>query len=309
MEKKVLITAADGFLGAHCLPVLAINGYEIHAIGQKIPPTKTKGVCWYNIDLMQPAKITQLITEIRPTHLIHLAWSGSPNKIGDAPVNIRWMLSSLHLLQEFADHNGTNAMILGCYSEYDLAHGICHEESTARRPTSLYGACKHSLKLICEAYAQQVGMRLVWGRLFGYYGPGNDSDMLIPSVIRTLLGNQKFICSHGAFLRDYLYIDDVAAAMVAVMESDYAGPINIASGKGIRIEELVTILGELTGHPELLEIRNDPGALHDSPAIIADTKKLNNVIGWTPKVSLEQGLKTTVEWWKSKSSSSELVEH
>jgi nucleoside-diphosphate-sugar epimerase len=143
-------------------------------------------------------------------------------------------------------------------------------------------------------------MDLVWGRVFWHYGPGDNPNKLIPSVIRALLGNQKFTCFHGSFLRDYLYIDDAASALVAVMESDFNGAINIASGDGIKLKDLVQGVAKLTGNSGLLEIRNDPGSLEDSPAIVADTQKLNNIVGWTPNISLEQGLQLTVDWWKEK---------
>jgi len=299
MEKRVLVTAGNGFIGVHCLPVLARNGYEIHAVGTGATQPEIGGIHWYDIDLLDPREITRLVSEVRPSHLLHLAWPGLPNGIIDAPGNIRRTLASLHLLQEFADNQGKRATVLGCYSEYDQS-GICHEELISFRPTSLHGACKHSLKLICEAYADQVEMDFIWARIFWHYGPGDDSDKLIPSVIRALLGNQKFICFHGSFLRDYLYIDDVASALVAVMESGFGGAINIASGEGIKIEDLVKGIGKITGNSKLLEIRSDPGSLEDNPAVVADTKKLNNIVGWTPEISLEQGLRLTVEWWKEK---------
>jgi len=298
--KRVLVTAADGFIGAHCLPVLAERGYEIHAVITEDLRIDVEGIHWYDIDLLNPRKITRLISGIRPSHLLHLAWSGHPHSIIDDPDNIRWILSGLHLLQEFADNGGRHATVLGCYSEYDHLHGICHEELTTVRPDSLHGACKHSLKLICEAYADQVEMNLVWGRVFGHYGAGDDSGKLIPSVIRALLGNKKFVCFHGSFLRDYLYIDDVASALVAVMESDFDGAINIASGEGVKIRDLVKEVAKIMGNSKLLEIHNDPGSLEDSPAVVADTKKLNNIVGWVPKISLEQGLRLTVDWWKEK---------
>ena len=71
--KRVLITGGSGFIGRHCLPVLLANGYEVHA-ASLVPEDPLPQIHWHVVDLLNPEEVNKLITEVKPTHLLHLSW-------------------------------------------------------------------------------------------------------------------------------------------------------------------------------------------------------------------------------------------
>jgi len=90
----------------------------------------------------------------------------------------------------------------------------------------------------------------------------------------------------------------VAAAFVGLLESDRGGPFNVGSGEAIAVKDLIAAVGEATGRPELIRL----GALDakgEAPLVIADTARIRDEIGWSPAVSLEEGIPKTVEWWRN----------
>jgi nucleoside-diphosphate-sugar epimerase len=100
-------------------------------------------------------------------------------------------------------------------------------------------------------------------------------------------------------VRDYLYAADVADAFVTLLESDVAGPINIASGRAVALKDIVLRIGELIQRPELIRLGAIPAAATDTPLVVGDPTRLTSALGWRPKYDLTGGLTATIDWWKS----------
>src|SRR5436190_5168313 len=147
--------------------------------------------------------------------MLQLDWYAVPGRYWTSTENIRWVHASLELLQLFREHGGERVVMAGTCAEYSWAGGYCSESATELAPASLYGTCKHALRLIVEAYAEQTNLSVAWARLFFLYGPFEDSTRLVASVIRSLLKGQPALCSSGNQQRDFLYVEDAAKALVA----------------------------------------------------------------------------------------------
>jgi nucleoside-diphosphate-sugar epimerase len=106
------------------------------------------------------------------------------------------------------------------------------------------------------------------------------------------------LCSHGSQIRDYLYVQDAAEALATILDSEFQGPINVASGEPIAIRDLVGRAAERLGRPDLIRL----GALAPRPTdvslLLADTSRLRAEVGWRPRVTLEQGLDQTIDFWR-----------
>ena len=139
---------------------------------------------------------------------------------------------------------------------------------------------------------------LAWARLFYLYGPYEDPRRLVPAVTLALLEGRSVPTTAGEQLRDFLHVDDVARALVAVAESDLVGAVNIASGRPVTVREIVERLGHLVGRPELVELGALPYAPGDPMVVAADVAKLAGT-GFTPDWTLEEGLSDAVSWWKA----------
>jgi nucleoside-diphosphate-sugar epimerase len=296
--KKVLVTGANGFVGRHSLPLLRARGYEIHAISRTARAERDSEIHWHTADLLDGKQVPEVIERIKPTHLLHLAWYTEPGKYWAAPENLQWLSLSIGLLAAFADNGGARVVVAGTCAEYEWNEEICSEETSALRPSTLYGNCKHALRLVLEAYTRQIGLSSAWARLFFPYGPHERPDRFIPSVICALLENEVARCSHGNQQRDFLFVEDAAAALVALLESNVSGPINIASGQAIALKDIASKIGELLGRTELIRWGAIPAATGEPQLLVADVRRLRQEVGWRPEFTLDQGLAKTVRWWK-----------
>lgn len=295
--KKVLVTGASGFIGRHCLPFLATRGYEVHAISIKAEDARP-GIRWHTADLLVPSVARELIAEIKPTHLLHFSWYTEPGKYWTSPENLRWVEASLELLQAFAVQGGTRVVVAGTCAEYDWRYGYCSERITPLLPATLYGVCKHALHLMLEAFSAQAGVSSAWGRIFLLYGPHEHPDRLVSSVIRSLLKGEPARCSHGDQIRDFLHVEDVASAFVALLDSTVTGPVNIASGKPVDVKQVVNTIADNLNARDLLQLGARPESENEPPLLLADVSRLRNEVHWHPKYDLHKGIEQTIDWWK-----------
>lgn len=298
--KRVLVTGASGFIGRHSLAPLAAKGYEVHAVSEKGRDTDATAV-WHRADLLDQGDRRELLARVHPSHLLHFAWYAVPGKYWTAPENLDWVAASLALLRGFVEEGGQRALFAGSCAEYDWSHGLCSEANTPLVPATLYGASKHALQTLLRVFAGQAGLSAAWGRIFSLYGPHESPSRLAASVIIALLRNEPAQCSEGSQIRDYLHVADVASAFVALLDSAVEGAVNIGSGRGIAIRELVGRIGRQTGRAELIRHGALPLAAGEPSRLVADVARLRDEVGWSPHYDLDAGLADTIAFWRRSS--------
>ena len=131
------------------------------------------------------------------------------------------------------------------------------------------------------------------GRLF-LYGPGEDPNRLVPAVARALRTGERAKVTDGRQVRDFLHVADAARAFVALLTSDVAGAVNIGSGTGVSLRQVVETLERASGRRDAVDFGAIPMRPDDPPQIIADITKLR-ATGWRQQVMLERGLREAVE--------------
>lgn len=294
---RVLITGATGFVGAGALRPLVEAGHEVHAVGRHRGP-ELPGVTWHEADLLCGS---QVVDDVRPELLMHLAWYAEHGKFWSSPENVRWVEASLALLRAFVEAGGRRAVTVGTCAEYEWSgEGDLNERRSPLRPATLYGVSKDALRRVGAAFASESSFELAWARLFFLYGPGEASTRLVPSVILPLLEGKRAETTIGSQVRDFMHVEDAARALVALAESDVTGPINIASGDGVPVAEVVDVIGALTERPDLLDRGARPMPAGEPPRIVADVGRLEREVGFKPGISLSAGLRSTVEWWRGR---------
>ena len=296
--KRVLITGATGFIGRHCLPLLLKRGYEVHAVSSRIPGMDLPDTAWHLADLRSPEQVSGLMTEVQPTHLLHFAWYTVPGEYWNSSENLSWVGASLELAQAFARSGGQRVVMAGTCAEYDWRYGYCSESVTPLAPRALYGICKHSLQMMLSSFAENTGLSAAWGRIFFVYGPHEDPARLIPSVVCALLKGEPAYCTHGNQIRDFLYVEDVAEAFVEILESNFSGTINVASGHPVALKDIILTIADRFNRSDLVELGSISAPTDEPPMIVADVSLLRNKVGWQPKFDLRQGLDRTIAWWK-----------
>ncbi len=294
---RALVTGATGFIGRHTLTRLVERGFEVHAVARSAPSDRSEAT-WHETDLLEPGAPQRLVRASRPSHLLHLAWFATPGEFWSSPENHRWVEASTDLVRAFAAAGGERVVVAGTCAEYDWGSGLCVEGETPLEPATLYGRCKHLLHERTEQITREAGIAAVWGRGFFVYGPGEHPSRLVASVIRSLLRGEEARCTSGYQVRDFLHVEDVADAFVALFDSRAAGAINIASGTPTRVRDLVELIAHAVGRRELLRFGAVPKPPGEPSVLVADVRRLRDELGWVPRFSLEEGVMQTVEWWR-----------
>lgn len=295
--KKVLITGATGFIGRHCLPLLVERGYDVHAVSSQRITGSEPNVHWHQVDLLDYQQMAGMVARVQPSYLLHFAWYTVPKKYWVSEENISWVRTSVSLLQEFVRHGGKRVVMAGTCAEYDWHYGYCSEAITPLAPTSLYGVCKHALQLMLTGFAKQTGLSAAWGRIFFIFGPHEYPDRLVAYVIRSLLRGELACCSSGSQIRDFLVVQDVADAFVALMESGVVGPVNIASGKPVTLRDVIYSIAKIQNRADLVRLAVLPDRENEPPLLVADVRRLQEEVRWRPKYDLDTALSATINWW------------
>jgi nucleoside-diphosphate-sugar epimerase len=296
---RVLLTGASGFLGRNAVDALANAGHEVHAVA-RTPGPDMPGVTWHQVDLTDASAAEAAVGEIAAERLLHLAWYVEHGLYWQGTENVLWVEATLRLLRAFAAAGGRRAVLAGTCAEYDWSHELdLYDERTAPlAPTTMYGIAKHAAHLVAERFVANAGIELAWGRIFMPYGPGEGGERLVPSVIRALLAGEEAPVSEGRQARDFMYVEDVASAFAAILDSHVQGAINVASGRCCTIREMVTLIAEAVRRPELVRWGAVPTRAGEPPRLVADVRRLREEVGFDSRVALEDGVQRTVAWWR-----------
>lgn len=296
---KVLITGASGFLGRACIKFLYDQNFEIHAISRK--KILDKKIIWHQKNLLDSKSNYELIKSIKPSYLLHCAWTTEHGKFWSSNDNLLWLNSSLELLRYFIDFGGKRSVLVGSCAEYDLTYTKCTENKTPLHPSTLYGYCKNSLQNISQIYSKKFNLSLAWARLFYLFGPYENELKFISSVIISLINDKVTVCNNSNLKRDFLFIEDAASAIVKLLFSNIEGPINIASGKKISLGSITKKIASYLNKKELIRLKNIDET-DEISLIVANVDRLNKDLKWNSQFTFEQRLFETIEWWKKNKS-------
>ena len=297
--KTVILTGANGFIGRQAIAPLLERNYEVHAVSRVAPTADLifENVVWHQVNLLDERETAAICAKIKATHLLHFAWYVEHGKFWNASENKIWLDASVSLIEKFKANSGERIVISGTCAEYEWgADAVLSEEKTPVRPQNFYGECKLELqKKLAAAEVSQA-----WGRIFFLFGECEHPRRLIASVINSLLKDEFADCSHGGQIRDFMYVRDVADAFAALLDSDVQGAVNIASGKARTIKEIVLQAADLLGRREMVRFGKIASAENEPESIVADTRRLNEEVGWTERYGILRGLEQTIEFWKSR---------
>lgn len=296
---RVLVTGASGFVGSAVVRACTAAGHETVAVvrdaGSAWRLAGITGLTVLEADLREPTRMREVALGTRPDLALHLAWSIGPD-VHDSPANVDCLGGSLALLRGLDEAGCRRVVFTGTYlehapSEHDLA------ETSPIAPQNLYAVVKHALHEVARAYAHARGLQFAWARLFNLYGPREHAWPLVPTVIRTLRAGLPCELSDGAQVRAYLHVDDAARALLAIGLAAEGGDFNVGGAEPLSVRELVTRVGTRLGHPELLRFGARPRSPHDTERAVADIRRLRELTGFAPKVTLDAGLAETIAWW------------
>lgn len=301
MTRRVLVTGAGGYVGRHVLEPLRELGFEVHAVGRV--RHAVDGVAWHRAELLDAPSRRALARAVRPSHLVHLAWCAGPRVWSD-PANLEWAGATLDLVQSLADSGLRRMVVAGSCAEYDWTRlgpgGVADERETPLVPHTLYGWAKATTQQRLVNEAGDTGVSFAWATLFESFGPFEHPSRLVPKVVAALLAGIPVATLAGRHRRDFLDVRDVARALACLLDAPVQGRVNVGSGEGTGIADVVAHLADAVGRPELLELGAAPDPDDEPPSLVAAVQRLHDEVGFRPEIPWRDGLRDTVSWWRSR---------
>jgi nucleoside-diphosphate-sugar epimerase len=228
----------------------------------------------------------------------HLAWSGvtAEHRNGNEQVTV----NVIHSLKFWEVLHNTGCKILigvGSQAEYGPHSGVLREDMPTV-PVTAYGSAKLALGILLKQLCSTAEMRFVWLRLFSAYGPGDDDRHMVPSLIRALMRREKPALTAGDQVWDYLYVTDVANALCASLENNADGVFNLGSGTPCILREFISQVRDNIDQALPLGYGEVPYRCDQVMNLSADISRLKAATGWDPEISMLEGIRKTVEWYK-----------
>lgn len=310
---RIFLTGATGFVGSYTLRRLLASG--AHELAILARPTSDfrriadllSRVRTVTADLARPESLATPLERFRPDAVVHLAWQGVLNSARNDATQADNIAQSLDLVRLGHAAGAKHWIGLGSQAEYGpCANRI--DEATPTQPTTEYGVAKLTTCREAEKLCESLGMRYAWLRLFSSYGPYDDPSWLIPYVTLKLLNGERPATTAGEQRWDYIYVDDVAAAIAATVESPEArGVFNLGSGTTATIRSIIERVRDEVDSTAEIGFGEVPYRPDQVMHLEANITKLQSATGWTPRMSLDDGLKKTVNWCRAMSQAAERV--
>lgn len=307
-SKVVLVTGAAGFIGSHLSKRLLEEGVEVHVLLRKgTDQFRIQGLLgdltvWYG-DLRDYQAICSCIKNSRPQIIFHLAALRDVKRVPELiePMIETNVKGTLNLLRGGMEEKINLECFVNTGSSEEYGNGLApFNEDQREMPVSPYSASKVAMTYFCQMLHKTMGFPIVTLRPFLTYGPYQDIDMFIPSLISHCIERKDFPMTEGDQTREFNYIDDVVDAYLLAACSPHAAGevINIGNGVEYGIRDVAEKVVCMMGNP----IRLLVGALRKRPGEVkhffSSNEKAKRILGWSPKIGIAEGLGTTISWYQ-----------
>jgi len=312
VTERVLITGGAGFIGSHLCDAFLARGAEVWALDNFL--TGSRANIAHLVDsgsfhLVEHNIIEPFFPDFEPTHVLHLASPASPPQYLANPIHTL-KVGGIGTMNALGIAKAAGArFLLASTSEIYGDPTVSPQPETylgnvsSVGPRGVYDEAKRYAEAMTMSYrrAHAVDTRIV--RIFNTYGPRlapGDGRAIPNFVSQALAGEPLTIYGDGSQTRSFCYIDDLVRGLVALTDSNEPDPVNLGNPDERSIAELARLVLEVTGSDSKIEHRALP--VDDPKVRCPDITRARTLLGWAPKVGLEDGLARTVEWFRSFSS-------
>jgi len=321
--QRILLTGGAGFIGSHVAEALLRRGHSLAILDnldEFYPPAWKKANLedirrvgayeFFPQDICKMEALRETLARVKPRVVLHLAARAGVRPSIEQPqlyqrVNVAGTLNLLELCRQLQVRKlifGSSSSVYGATSRVPFS-----EDQIDLRPISPYAATKLAGELLCYTYAHLYGLPVICLRFFTVYGPRQRPDLAIHKFSALIeAGKPVPIYGDGSTARDYTYIDDIVAGVLAAVDYDPpANPgkpvfevFNLGNSHPVKLADLVDLLERVTGRKAVREYRSvQPG---DVPITWAELSKARRFLGYRPTTPLEEGLRRFVAWYRAR---------
>jgi nucleoside-diphosphate-sugar epimerase len=292
--RRCLVTGGGGFIGHALCAQLLQRGASVYACGRSAP--NVAGVTGsLSCNVADLERTREVFADVRPEVVFHCASKVTGSRDPDVvmPTLYDNLVGTVNVLQAATEQRNVRVVCLGSLQEPDdTIRGIA---------PSPYAAAKFSAGVYLRMFAGLYSLPANIARPFMVYGPGQlDYTKLVPHVLKSLLSDAPARMSSGLQQFDWVYVDDVVDALIATAARDElcGETIDIGSGALTSVRDIAKGIGRRLRREQLLEF----GVIPDrrlEPTRAADLDRTSRLIGWQPRVGLDEGLDRTVAWYRA----------
>ena len=304
--KTVLVTGGAGFIGSHLVKRLVKEGAKVTITVKYRSLIDCVRLCsvWDDVETVEAdLRNIDSVLAMKPCRFDRVFHLAAYNNVGDSFLHVQEsMMSNILATANLMEHGPDyERFIYTASSEvYGWQESVPFREENMPYPISPYAIGKYAGELYARLKAHQTKGTIICLRPFNTFGPYQSERAVIPELIVKCLRSKPVETTQGRQTREFNYVDNIIDGFIAAAQVEEVpeGPINIGTGKEITIRDLVQKIHCICGSTSKLKI----GALQDRPTEIwrmgADNQRAQQLLNWRPKISFEEGLSLTVDWFR-----------
>jgi len=310
---KILITGGAGFIGSHLTDAILGRGDSVVVIDNfndfYDPAIKRRNIAeastnanfrLYELDIRDGKKLTTVFETEIPDAVCHIAARAGVRPSIDDPLLYEEVnsIGTLNVLEASRKIKLKNLVAASSSSVYGMNNKIpFSEDDPVERPISPYAATKRAGELMCYTYSHLFNLSITCMRFFTVYGERGRPDMAVAKFTR-LINEGKAIplFGDGSAIRDFTYIGDIINGLVASLYKPLKYEIiNLGGSRTVDVNKLISLIEENLGKKAIIDYL--PPVPGDVPITSADTSKAGRLLGFTPEVGIEEGIRRYVKWF------------
>ncbi len=297
---KALVTGAGGFVGANVVPLLVERGFD--CLGLDLHRgTLDEGFPLVEGDILDASHLDRILDNI--SVVVHLAVSTLRTSIKNPKRNIRVNINgTLNILEAARKHGVGKIIYASASSVYGTPQYVPVDEDHSKLPSTVYGITKYTSEHLLRVYHELHGIDYFILRFTNVYGPKQypSTRALVPVALNKIhAGETVQIYGDGSQTRDFVYVRDLVRMIADVVgdEEKRNVIVNAGTGKEVSILEVIKTCGKALGIEPKLEFEEQEAG--ERKRFCADETKCNQIFGYAPDTSLQEGIKLTADWFRT----------